>query len=147
MNFVMVCQRATGDDNYDQLVSNAKSLENLTFIPRVSPSEIDRYFQSAAVFVNTSESEGFPNTFIEACKWSVPILSLNVNPDGFLNEFNCGWCADNDWAEFVSKLKLIIEPERQKEYGVNARAYVERHHDISKVISDYKLLFVRSLRK
>ncbi len=139
--FVMICQRATGDDRYDDLVCQAQSVENLTFVPRVPPSEIDRYYQSACVLVNTSESEGFPNTFIEACKWSVPILSLNVNPDGFLREFGCGWCADDNWSEFVSKLEFVTEPERQREYGAKARGYVERHHDIHRVIEDYKALF------
>ncbi len=142
--FVMICQRATADDRYDDLVSQAAGHENLTFIPRVPASEIDRYYQRASVLVNTSASEGFPNTFIEACKWSVPILSLNVNPDGFLHEFGCGWCADNDWSEFAARLRFLAEPDRQREYGAKARAYVERHHDIRRVVEDYKTLFVNS---
>lgn len=146
MKFVMICQRATGDDRYDDLVSQARQRENLAFIPRVPSGEIDRYYQSACVLVNTSASEGFPNTFIEACKWSVPILSLNVNPDGFLHEFACGWCADNDWSEFVAKLRVLAEPHRQREYGAKARAYVEQYHDIRHVVNDYKTLFGGSAR-
>ena len=141
--FIMICQKATGDEHYDELVAQAEAIENLRFVPRVPASEIDGYYRAACLLVNTSDSEGFPNTFIEACKWSVPILSLNVNPDGFLHEFGCGWCADGDWAQFVSKLGFLTEPSQKREYGARARAYVERYHDIGLVIGDYKALFRR----
>ena len=140
LKFVMVCQKATGDDKYDQLVSKAKSIDNLTFIERVPSNQIDNYFRTAAVFVNTSQSEGFPNTFIEACKWSVPILSLNVNPDDFLNKYECGLCANGDWETFKNMLGKILEPDSAR-YGQNARRYAEKNHDITQIIKRYKEMF------
>ena len=142
MNFVMICQKATGDNNYEELVSKARSIENLTFIERVPSNQIDDYFRTAMVFVNTSKSEGFPNTFIEACKWSVPILSLNVNPDDFLNKYECGICANGDWQVFENMLGKLLGPSSAR-YGQNARRYAEQNHDITRIIKLYKEIFYR----
>jgi glycosyltransferase involved in cell wall biosynthesis len=110
--FTMICQRATGDENYERLLSKADKIENLQFIQRIPFNEIESYFQSSKVFVNTSEAEGFPNTFIQSCIAGTPILSLNVNPDRFLDEYHCGICAEGNWQKFTDSLKFLLENER-----------------------------------
>lgn len=138
--FLMICQRGTGDNEYDTLLSHAKKVNNLEFIERVEFSEIDGYFQRAKVLVNTSDTEGFPNTFIQACKAAAPILSLNVNPDDFLNKYKCGLCASGDWIIFNNMLEEILG-HAAGEYSKNARQYAEQNHDINKIIEQYKEIF------
>ena len=141
--FVMICQQVKGDNDYQNLVSFAEHTPNLKFLKYVPFNEIDDYFQKAKVFVNTSDAEGFPNTFIQAGKCSAPILSLNVNPDGFLDKFHCGICGNGDWTKLVESLKSLSEqPASCAEMGKNARKYVEETHDISKIIEKYKKFFV-----
>lgn len=142
----MICQEAFGQSGYEDLLREAKEIANLEFLPRVGFHQIDAYFQRAKVFVNTSDSEGFPNTFIQAGKWRTPILSLNVNPDGFLDRYRCGKCAKGDWDQFVGMLTELAEPEAQKDYGQNARRYVEEHHDIKTIIAEYKRIFRELVR-
>jgi glycosyltransferase involved in cell wall biosynthesis len=138
--FVMVCQRGTGDNDYENIVSRAKQVKNLEFIERVPFNEIDSFFQRAKVLVNTSDTEGFPNTFIQACKCGTPILSLNVNPDGFLDSYKCGLCAKGDWNSFKNMLAKLLGLD-SVEFGKNARLYVEQHHNIAKIIDSYKEIF------
>jgi len=145
--FTMICQQATGDNKYEQLTAEAENLENLEFIERIGFDEIDSYFQRAKVFVNTSEAEGFPNTFIQACMFATPILSLNVNPDGFLDKYNCGICCGNDFNKLVESLKLMLKESRYKQTGINARKYVQQQHDIKNVVEEYKELFLRLAEK
>ncbi len=141
-HFTMICQRATGDDKYEELVERAGRVKNLEFIKRVGFDQVESYFQRAKVFVNTSESEGFPNTFIQACKCAAPVLSLRVNPDNFLSKYKCGICADDDWGEFVQQLRAMLESGKLTEYGKNARQYAERKHDIRRIIENYKELLL-----
>ncbi|MHC4757048.1 MAG: glycosyltransferase family 4 protein [Planctomycetota bacterium] len=135
--FTMICQRATGDEKYD-IVNQTKKIDNLEFIERVPFHQTNRYFQQAKVFVNTSISEGFPNTFIQACMNATPILSMNVNPDGFLDKYNCGLCSEGDWDKFVDSLKFLLEQNRYMELGNNARRYVQENHDITHIVKIYK---------
>lgn len=139
--FTMICQRATGDEKYDQLLVRAKQVENLEFIERVPFADIESYFERAKVFVNTSEAEGFPNTFIQACNCATPILSLTVNPDGFLDEYNCGICCNNDLERFTDSLGFILAEDKYTELGKNARKYVKQNHNIKKIAKEYKKLF------
>ena len=137
----MICQRATGDEKYEELLTRAGYVKNLQFIKHVPFREIDSYFQRAKVFVNTSESEGFPNTFIEACNYAVPILSLNVNPDGFLDKYNCGQSCDGQFQKLIDSLKFMLAENKFTELGKNARRYAEQNHDIRKIAEEYKKLF------
>ncbi len=138
--FTMICQRATGDDEYDRLTARAAQVKNLEFIERVPFDEVDNFFQRARVFVNTSDFEGFPNTFIQACKCGTPILSLNVNPDDFLNKYKCGLCAKGDRKIFRNMLTELFTAGSE-EYGHNARLYAEQNHDIARIIKQYKEMF------
>lgn len=141
--FVMICQPATGDKNFDRLVSRAQSVANLEFHERVPFSEIDAYFQRAKVFVNTSDSEGFPNTFIQACKAATCILSLNVNPDNFLTEYSCGLCCDGSFLSLENGLDFMLARDKYRELGQNGLGYVRNFHDVAKIIPRYKEVFSR----
>lgn len=140
-HFTMICQRATGDGNFQTLEARAREVKNLRFIQRVPFSEIGSFFQRAKVFVNTSDAEGFPNTFIQACEFATPILSLNVNPDGFLDEFKCGICCNGDLERLADSLGFLLAESRFKEMGKKARKYVEQNHNIKITIEEYKKIF------
>ena len=137
----MICKRATDDRIYEHLITRAKQIKNLVFIPRVPFNQIHEYFQRAKVFVNTSNYEGFPNTFIQACKSATAILTLNVNPDSFLDKHNCGISCNGDWQRFVDSLRSLLEEDRWLKMGINGKKYVEEHHDVTKIIQQYKELF------
>ena len=145
-NFTMICQQDFGDINYSSLVKEAGKVDNLQFLKRVPFDEIENYFERAKVFVSTSEAEGFPNVFIQACKCTTPILSLNVNPDGFLDQYKCGLCANGDWELFVDMLKQMLVRETAEKLGSNAKEYVEENHDITKIVEQYKKCFTQILQ-
>jgi glycosyltransferase involved in cell wall biosynthesis len=143
MHFTMICQPAVDDPLFATLSSAAAAIPNLTFVPGVSFKEIDRHFQSAIVLVNTSDSEGFPNVFVQAAKCGTPMLSLNVNPDDFLTRHKCGMCAGGDWQKFKEMLTRLVEPSMNRLYGDNAYKYARQNHDITTIIEAYKEIFRR----
>ena len=140
-HFTIVCQTPNNDRHYADLIAKAGQIANLKFIRHVPFNQIDAYFQRAKVFVNTSDAEGFPNTFIQACKSGTAILSFNVNPDGFLDAHGCGLCCNGDTALLISNLRFILENGRFVEYGKQGRRYAEQYHDIPKIAAQYKRLF------
>jgi glycosyltransferase involved in cell wall biosynthesis len=144
--FVMICQKAKGDKRYDELIQHAVSVSNLKFIESVPFNEVDRYFQQAKILVNTSRAEGFPNTFIQAGKCTVPILTLAVNPDGFLDNYKCGICCNGDMSKMAPSLKYLLEQNRYIEAGKNSKIYVEQNHDVTRIIELYKQHFKDALK-
>ncbi|MBN2270765.1 MAG: glycosyltransferase family 4 protein [Sedimentisphaerales bacterium] len=140
-NFTMICQRATGDNDFQALAQRAEKVKNLKFINRVPFHETASHYQRAKLFVNTSDSEGFPNTFVEACKHAAAILSLSINPDGFLTTYKCGLCADDDWRKFLEQFEFLTASQEARDYGRNGRRYAEEKHDIEKIVKRYKELF------
>jgi len=138
-SFTMICSRAFGDNNYDQLKQQANQISNMQFIEYVPFHEIDKYFIQAKVFVNTSDAEGFPNTFIQSTKCQTAILSLGVNPDQFLDNYNCGICSGGQWDQFVKDFKTVYN--NYEDYGQQGYDYVLKTHDIKKIIEHYKSQF------
>jgi glycosyltransferase involved in cell wall biosynthesis len=141
IHFTMICQRATGDQQYMQLVHQVSGIANLEFIENVPFDRMSDFYQRAQVLVNTSDAEGFPNTFIEACQYEVPILSLAVDPDGFLTTYDCGVCCHGDMDAMAMSLQSLLQGHRYQRLGQQARAYVEANHDIARVAKVYKTVF------
>ena len=63
---------------YLKIQPRFKWLTDLSFETALS------WFDRASIFVSTSESEGFPNTFIQAWSRGVPVVSFDVDPDDVL---------------------------------------------------------------
>jgi glycosyltransferase involved in cell wall biosynthesis len=70
----------------------ARTPPNLTWLGRLSFDNALNLFDRAAFFVNTSTvmAEGFPNTFIQAWLRGIPVLSLDVDPDGIIKRSGVG---------------------------------------------------------
>ncbi len=132
--FIMIAPAIKGYELYSRSVYEAaERAGNIKIIPFVPFSSIDEYFSRAKVFVNTSESEGFPNTFIQACRNGVPILSLNVNPDDFINKNNCGFFCGDDMQLIKKSLKEMLDNESMyRRLSANALKYAAEQHDIEK---------------
>jgi glycosyltransferase involved in cell wall biosynthesis len=141
-NFVMIMPIAA-DKKYFQMVKD-KTLElpNIKFIPGVPFSEIEDYYKKAKIFVNTSLSEGFPNSFNQAMNFSTPILSLNVNPDNFIQKNQVGLYCHNDFQEIIENLKILLyNKDLWKKFSENAYNYVYREMNIENAIIKWKKIF------
>lgn len=145
--FVMVCRQAAGDRGYDGLRRRAESTPNLRFFSEVDFFDLNRFFAQAKVFVNTSDAEGFPNTFIQAAAAGTAILSWQVNPDQFLTKYQCGLACGGTMERLVKGLEFLLEQKRYIEIGRNGLRYVREHHDISVLVQRYKDCLQRMAEK
>ena len=78
LRFCMVGGPATGTEAalYPQIEDAARHLPNVEFVGFVPYSEVESYFDRARIFVNTSDFEGFPNTFLQSWARGVPTVSF-----------------------------------------------------------------------
>ena len=127
-------------DFYDEIEDKSRNIPNLDFIGFVPYNEIHNYFSKASVFVNTSNVEGFPNTFLQAWEMYNPILSLKIDPDEIICNHNLGFHSKT-FDNMVNDLKrLIDEEDLRKVKGENGRKYVKLEHDIGIISNKYEKL-------
>ncbi len=141
--FIMIMPLGSKNEFFKRIKKSAVKVKNLEFIPGVSFSEVADYYRKAKIFVNTSLSEGFPNSFNQAMNSSTPILSLNINPDNFINKYQVGLFCENKFNLLLENLKNLLEDnEYWKKLSDNAYNYVNNNMNIEKAIEKWKKIFL-----
>jgi glycosyltransferase involved in cell wall biosynthesis len=127
-------------DIYYRLEEEARAIDNLNFIGPVPYSDVNSYFARAKVFLNTSDSEGFPNSFLQAWVRCVPVISY-FDPDGFIERFGLGSSPESQ-DEFVPALTRFLEEDSyRQEVGKRARQFVIDRYSSAVIAGHYEKLF------
>ncbi len=134
-------------ETHQQCLEEAKTLPNVTVLDRIPFDRIEWYFANAKLHVNTSYFEGFPNTFLQAAKYGVPTVSLQVDPGAMLSQYGCGQQCDGDLDHLKEKVRLLMH-DTQLYAQTSARSldYVRTFHDKEKIISQYEKALAEVLR-
>jgi hypothetical protein len=108
---------------------------NVIIYSYISFEDIEGFFARAFVFISTSEFEGFPNTFLQAGKYGVPILSYKVDPDGFIEANEAGIVAHGSFDRLKAGLRLINDnPYKGSQFSHNVFTYVKNNHDLNEKV-------------
>jgi glycosyltransferase involved in cell wall biosynthesis len=106
--FVMVGGSTTTEVAYaTETEQKARAVPNLRLTGWLPNSDVIREISRASVVVNTSVVEGFPNVYLEAWNYGVPVVSFN-DVDGLLANGGLGaLCSDLD--DMEKKLRALID--------------------------------------
>ncbi len=127
INFIMVCNLNV-TQKLNSIVQGLS--ENIRFYESVPYNEIDHLFRKAKLFISTSVYEGFPNTFLQAAKFAVPIVTLKADPDGFIEKHYCGFSANGDVVKFQQAIRILYNDNRvRKDCSDNITRYVKKYHN------------------
>lgn len=127
IDYLMILNRR--DDVVEQQVRQSAP-PNLRIIERVSFPEMPAVMQRAALFLNTSRQEGFPNTFLQAAASGVPVASLNVEAE-MLAESRAGFCALGNLDTLTDYVRSCWEGRPEPFDSSAARSWVETRHDLN----------------
>jgi glycosyltransferase involved in cell wall biosynthesis len=109
-----------------------KSLKNVTLMGELNHSDTLSEIAGSKALISTSHMEGFPNIFIEAWAYGIPVFSLYVDPGSVIERENLGEIAHGD----LDKLLNAVENVRNSnDFAERARTHVEQTHvlNIAKV--------------
>jgi glycosyltransferase involved in cell wall biosynthesis len=124
---------------YGAVCAQAGASPNVEHVDFVPFRAIDAYFRRAKAFVLTSAAEGFPNTFVQAAANGTPILSLSVDPDGFLARHDCGAAAGDRPSQLVDLLgRILRDPALWDRQARNGWKYARTHHDVGPVLARHR---------
>lgn len=116
---------------YGPLHERIARLPNLRYLGELPFDRVNDEIAASDLLVNTSDAEGFPNTFIQAWLRGVPVVSCFVDPDGCLSTAGTGVLVGA-----VERLPdvvrvLLDDPQSRAELGRKARAYARAHHTVA----------------
>ena len=131
-SFEMICP-PENRELFEKVKEAASELPNLTLRESVPYHEIQAHYDAARIFVNTSEWEGWPNSFIQAGQGRTALLSLAVRPDTLFDDFALGFCADSDFDQFLDHAQAyFLDIDLTQAMGQEAERFVAELHNNKK---------------
>ncbi|MBP3610320.1 MAG: glycosyltransferase family 4 protein [Lachnospiraceae bacterium] len=130
----------------EQMAKKLGIAEHMVFTGMVNPSEVQKYYQLADVFVSASTSETQGLTYIEAAANGLPLL-CREDPclKDVIKEGVNGYEYSTE-AEFLEKLRLIMEnPEWRKKAGAQSEKIAEsfdKEHFVESIEDIYEEITV-----
>jgi glycosyltransferase involved in cell wall biosynthesis len=110
------------------LATQLKILNSITFTGAVANNELEKYYQSHSIFLNTTSYESFGVALIEAALCGIPIVSNNVGEIPFLwsHKENIMLVENNSVDEYKNSIyNLFEDPNLYSNLSTNARAKAE----------------------
>jgi len=104
IEFIMLGAAADDPTWVREIEARIKTYPNVRYEGGVPPVAVNARLADSDLLVNTSDTEGFSNTFIQAWARGVPVVSLNVDPDGVFSN-----CSPSLLAGSEQKLREIVE--------------------------------------
>ena len=125
------------DGMFANIKRQAASIRNVKFMGFVPYTRIDEHFDDAALLVNTSDSEGFPNTFLQA--WSRGTITISfVDCGARLDGMPIGRIVPT--LEEMTRVinELMSDAAQRRKEGSVCKQFFERNHEPGRVLDMYE---------
>lgn len=131
------------DNEYSQaLVARARTLPNVVMHGSVARDRMSELYGRAALLCCTSAFEGFPNTFLEAWSYGVPVVST-VDPDDLIASRGLG-IAIPDKNRLPDAIRVLLNsPGLWGERSQNARRYYVENHAPDAAMRRFEAVFLQ----
>jgi glycosyltransferase involved in cell wall biosynthesis len=129
----------------------AEAPPNVKIIDAVEAEYMSEYYRRAFALVSTSRIEGFANSFLEAGACGTPVLSMVVDPDGYIEAHGGGILSGEAGA--ASELRRLHESRHwapgslARMLGENAYQYVKTYHDSKIILAQFAAMIETELAK
>lgn len=129
IRFVMA-GRIGSDLRTRRLIDRVSRLSQLEYVGELTQGAAERLLASSHLLVNTSQYEGFPNTFVQAWMRRTAVVSLTVDPDGVLVKRGLGVLAGSEDGLCQAVAGFLEQPRRLERLTEKARRYALAVHGL-----------------
>jgi glycosyltransferase involved in cell wall biosynthesis len=106
---------------------------NLEYLGELSIDGVNQRMVRAAMHVNTSSFEGFPNTFIQAWASGAVVATISVDPDEeTMEKLGIGVCAGSFAGLKDTVDQLARSPVKRREIARQAFAFAQANHSLAR---------------
>ena len=123
-------------ESYASFRKAAEGTPNLQLLGPLPHGEVGPVFERARLHLNTSDFEGFPNTFLQAWMRAVPVVTF-FDPDSLVRKKQLG-CVPTSLEEMAAAIDSLLDDEpRRLSMASRARSFATAEFLPSKVASRY----------
>lgn len=125
---------------YKEISDRSASIGNLRFHGQVPYHDVNDFYERAKLFVNTSDSEGFPNSYLQAWSRGTPVIAF-FDPDGVIRREELGYvpASIKEMRDVVRH--LVNSPEEWERLSRACRNFMRQHYDVDDILSPYMTEF------
>ncbi len=113
-----------------------KAKPNIVFHGRLSYWDANALYGRAGVLVNTSDVEGFPNSYLQAWIRGVPVVTL-IDPDGVIEREGLGAAVTSSAQTPDAIRRLLGDSTAWRAASNRCRAFMAREYGEDKVLAAY----------
>jgi glycosyltransferase involved in cell wall biosynthesis len=122
----------------------AKAIANVTVHGPASRDRVPEFYKKAKVLCCTSDTEGFPNTFLEAWSYGLPIVST-FDPDHLIVDNELGIVA-HDVAGLAAGVWSVHESSaRWRGMSLRARQFYLKNYTVDAVMPQFDSVFLATV--
>lgn len=121
---------------YVQIKRRAESMRNVTFHGPVPYRQVGEFYDRCRVFLNTSDVEGFPNSYLQAWVRSRPVVAF-FDPDGLINREGMGQAVTSLDEMRVAVLSYLNNRSALESVGERCRKYMSMMYGDDAVLQPY----------
>jgi len=137
VNIHMVGGPLPGEEALFRNIRDAAAAKaNVTFHGRLSYRDAGHLYGRAKILVNTSDIEGFPNSYLQAWIRGVPVVTL-LDPDRVIEREGLGIAAGSAAQIPAAVRHLLGDTAARKAVSDRCCAFMEREHGEEKVLAAY----------
>jgi len=132
LKFTMAGRPSDLQRRYRLMMERIARTPNLEYLGELPIEAVNQRMAQAAIHVNTSRLEGFPNTFIQAWAQGAVVATIAVDPDEEgMEKLGIGICAGS-----FEKLRTTIDqlarsPERRRAIAERAFIFAHANHSLA----------------
>lgn len=119
------------------IVEAFRRLPNVTYLGQVDAEKAQKVIAEAAVFLSTSDIEGFPNTFLQAWACGTPVVSFQIDPGHVIERHGLGVVAGTIDVAITHIKRLMASSDLRDEIARRAQGYIAQHHSENMIVNAF----------
>jgi glycosyltransferase involved in cell wall biosynthesis len=121
---------------FEQVRRRAATLPNVTFHGYVPQHRIGDFVERARVLVSTSETEGFPNTYLQAWSRGTPVVAF-IDPEQLIGSHRLGIVVSDAHELRAALTELASEDDEWRAASARSRCYIDGRADEQLTVGAY----------
>jgi len=127
-------------DYINEILPRLTKANNINYKGKISRLDMPDIYQNATILCCTSIYEGFPNTYLEAWSYGVPVITT-IDPDNIIKDKQLGFhvTEKDNFPEHIKK--IMQDKEKWQLASFNSQKYYLENHDQEHVMKKFENVF------